>query len=304
MPPFPPIAAYQALVKLAIEEDLSSAGDVTSTVTIGASVMGVGTLYQKSPGVVAGLPIVAEVCRQVDARLVVEGIDGQPFDALEATDHGTGLRPLGRVRGPVRALLSAERTLLNFTQRMSGIATLTAQYVSKVVGTRARIFDTRKTLPGHRALDKYAVLAGGGANHRIGLFDMILVKDNHLAHLAIAHGGVERQWEAMAALARRSKQEHPSLPIEIEVVDEAGFARVLAMGSDVDVILLDNMDRAAMARCVQARDAAGSATLLEASGGINLQTVGAIAQCGVDRISVGALTHSVTALDISFEIER
>ena len=197
----------------------------------------------------------------------------------------------------MRSILTAERTLLNFVQRMSGIATATRKYVDTVAGTRAKILDTRKTLPGFRALDKYAVRAGGGHNHRIGLYDMVLVKDNHLAQL-----GLDGWAERLHGFIRSSRSRRPDLPIEVEVDDEAQFAKVLAM-SGIDIVLLDNMSPAMMARCVAARDAAKSSTQLEASGGITLETIGAVAATGVDRISIGALTHSVTALDLSLEVE-
>lgn len=302
MHPFPPLASFIELIRLAQREDLGD-GDVTSALTVPEDLIGVGTLYQKAVGVVCGLPIVEHVCRLFDERLRVEMIPGFHFEVIEGRFSDHKLTPLLRLRGPMRSLLAAERTLLNFVQRTSGIATLTNRYVKRVENTRAKIHDTRKTLPGYRSLDKYAVLAGGGANHRIGLFDMVLVKDNHLAQLA--NQADRREWYArLEALVARSKRENPSLPIEIEVVDFAGFERVLVM-KGVDIILLDNMDCPTMKRCVQARDAAGARdrVQLEASGGVTLETVHDIALTGVERISVGALTHSVTALDISLEIE-
>ena len=303
MIPFPPVETFADLIRLAVAEDLGDAGDVTSALTVPADRVGVGTLYQKSAGVVCGLPIVSFVCEAFDVRLEVEAMrPGDELLAMEGRYGDRGPTPLMRVRGPMRSLLAAERTLLNFVQRMSGIATLTHRFVQAVAGTRAKILDTRKTLPGYRSLDKYAVLTGGGQNHRIGLFDMVLVKDNHLAQLTMAE---PTAWaDRLQAMVRASKADRPALPIEIEVVDEAQFARVLTMPG-VDIILLDNMNTALMARCVAARDASEAArhVQLEASGGVNLDTVAAIARTGVDRISVGALTHSVTGMDISFEIE-
>lgn len=302
MHPFPPLASFIDLIRLAHREDLGD-GDVTSALTVPEDLVGVGTLYQKAVGVVCGLPIVEHVCRIFDERLRVEMIPGFHFEVIEGRFSDHKLTPLLRIRGPMRSLLAAERTLLNFVQRTSGIATLTNRYVKRVENTRAKIFDTRKTLPGYRSLDKYAVLAGGGANHRIGLFDMVLVKDNHLAQLA-NHADRREWYTQLEALVAQSKRSNPSLPIEIEVVDFAGFERVLAM-KGVDIILLDNMDCPTMKRCVQTRDAAGARDRiqLEASGGVTLETVHDIALTGVERISVGALTHSVTALDISLEIE-
>lgn len=296
---FPPLVSFIELIRLAKAEDLG-AGDVTSDLTVPADAIGVGTLYQKSVGIVCGLPIVEHVCQVFDERLKVEMIPGFHLELIEGRFSDHKLTPLLRIRGPMRSLLAAERTLLNFVQRMSGIATLTGRYVRRVEGTRARIFDTRKTLPGYRALDKYAVLAGGGANHRVGLYDMVLVKDNHIAQLD------RREWgNQLEALVVRSKQSSATLPIEVEVVDVAGFERVLSI-KGVDIILLDNMDCPTMRRCVEARDAAGlrDRVQLEASGGVTLETVHDIARTGVERISVGAITHSVTALDISLEIEN
>lgn len=295
---FPPASSFIDLIHLAQREDVGT-GDVTSELTVRPDLVGVATLYQKSPGVACGFPLVEHVCRVFDERLQVEFLPGSPLEMIEGRFSDHPLTPLLRLRGPMRSLLSAERTVLNFLQRMSGIATLTNRYVRRIEGTRAKVYDTRKTLPGYRALDKYAVLAGGGANHRTGLYDMVLVKDNHVAQLD------RQQWgEQLERFVKQSKRSNPALPIEIEVIDVAGFERVLAIDG-VDMILLDNMDRAAMRRCVERRDAAGAAgrVQLEASGGVTLDTIGDIAQTGVERISVGALTHSVPALDISLEIE-
>jgi nicotinate-nucleotide pyrophosphorylase (carboxylating) len=297
--PFPPLASFIDLIHLARRED-EGAGDVTSQLTVPAESIGVGTLYQKAVGIACGLPIVEHVCRVFDERLKVEMIPGFHLELIEGRFSDHKLAPLLRVRGPMRSLLAAERTLLNFVQRMSGIATLTGRYVRRIEGTRAQIFDTRKTLPGYRALDKYAVLTGGGANHRVGLYDMVLVKDNHVAQLD------RREWgNQLESVVSRSKAVNPSLPIEIEVVDFAGFERVLAI-KGVDIILLDNMDCPTMRRCVSVRDAAGlrDRVQLEASGGVTLETVHDIALTGVERISVGAITHSISALDISLEIEN
>jgi nicotinate-nucleotide pyrophosphorylase (carboxylating) len=297
--PFPPLASFIDLIHLARREDIGS-GDVTSELTVPSDSIGIGTLYQKAVGIACGLPIVEHVCRVFDERLKVEMIPGFHLELIEGRFSDHKLTPLMRIRGPMRSLLAAERTLLNFVQRMSGIATLTGRYARRVEGTHARIYDTRKTLPGYRALDKYAVLVGGGANHRVGLYDMVLVKDNHVAQLD------RREWgNQLEALVTRSKSANPSLPVEIEVVDFAGFERVIAI-KGVDIVLLDNMDCPTMKRCVDARNTAGlgGRVQLEASGGVTLETVHDIALTGVERISVGAITHSVPALDISLEIEN
>ena len=292
MQDFPDIAEISTLIDLAKREDVGD-GDVTVELTVPADLMGVATLYQKSPGVVAGLPIVEHVCRAFDPSIVVDA----GWQEREGRVGDGRLTPLMSIRGPMRSLLTAERTLLNFVQRTSGIATATRAYVDRVAGTRARVLDTRKTLPGFRALDKYAVRVGGGHNHRVGLYDMVLVKDNHLAQL-----GLDGWGERLEGFIRASRSRRPELPIEVEVVDEAQFERVLPM--PVDIVLLDNMSPQTMARCVARRDAAASRVQLEASGGITLATIAEVARSGVDRISIGALTHSVVALDISLEVER
>ena len=198
---------------------------------------------------------------------------------------------LATVEGPAIPILSGERTALNFLQRMSGIATATRRYVEAVAGTRAAILDTRKTAPGLRALDKWAVALGGGQNHRQGLYDMVLIKDNHIA----AAGSITRAVERVRAHNRSG------LPIEVEVKTPAELEEALALDPPVDRIMLDNMTVEEMRQAVQRVD---GRVPLEASGGVNLQTVRAIAETGVDFISVGALTHSVTALDISLELDR
>jgi nicotinate-nucleotide pyrophosphorylase (carboxylating) len=203
------------------------------------------------------------------------------------------------VRGPVRSLLAAERVVLNFLQRMSGVATLTNRFVRRVEGTAAKIYDTRKTVPGFRVLDKYAVRAGGGQNHRVGLYDGLLVKDNHLAHVPI-----KELTSYLQPIVNKSRGEDPSRLVEIVVDTLEQFKEVLKV-EGVDVVLLDNMDCPRMEMAVDLRNKAGrkGKVALEASGGVTLETVRTIAQCGVDRIAVGALTHSATALDIGLDVE-
>jgi len=293
---FPSPEQFQKLIELARDEDLGPQhDDVTSRLCLDHHARGVGVLLLKRPGVVCGLPIVEHVCRAYDAVLVVElhrvrEMEGRAFDAVPVE--------LLSIRGPLASLLSAERVILNFLQRMSGVATLTRRFVQAVAGTRARICDTRKTIPGFRALDKYAVRAGGGVNHRVGLHDMLLLKDNHLAGVPTAR---------LAAHLRRvvahNLAEDATRPIEVEVTTLEQLREVLLVDG-IGFILLDNMDRATMARAVELRDSSGrkGQVELEASGGVSLETVRAIAETGVDRISVGALTHSATALDISLEV--
>jgi len=262
----------------ALTEDIGS-GDVTSLSTIPADARLSGTFLVKAPGVIAGLGVVGEVFAVVDPAITYTPLvaEGAPVVVGDVVARVAG-------RGP--SILTAERVALNFLQRMSGIATLTQRYVQAVVGTRARILDTRKTAPGLRALDKLAVKLGGGHNHRIGLYDMVLIKDNHIE----AAGGITAAVERVRARAT-------GLAIEVEVTSLEQFDEALAL--NVERIMLDNMDLATMRAAVQR--AAGRVEI-EASGGINLRSVAEVAATGVDYISVGALTHSVAALDVSLEI--
>jgi nicotinate-nucleotide pyrophosphorylase (carboxylating) len=273
------------LVARALAEDVG-AGDVTSEATVPAEARGRARIVQKQAGVVYGLGVVAEVMRQCGVEdvdnLVVEGQRREevPAEVLFAS-------------GPAAALLVAERTALNFLGRLSGVATLTARYVEAVAGTGAVIIDTRKTTPGLRELEKAAIVAGGGRNHRMGLYDAILIKENHIA-LA---GSL-----AKAVHAARSK--HPDLAVEVETrnLDEVAYA----LGTGADILLLDNMDIDTLRGAVKLRDenaGNGKGPSLEASGGVNLETVRGIAETGVDLISIGALTHSAPALDFSLLID-
>jgi nicotinate-nucleotide pyrophosphorylase (carboxylating) len=273
------------IVRRALAEDVGS-GDVTTEATVPADVRARARIVQKQAGVAFGLELVEETMRQggvehVD-KLVVEGEwrDGVPAEVLLAS-------------GPAASLLVAERTALNFLGHLSGIATMTARFVEAVAGTGAHILDTRKTTPGLRTLEKAAVAAGGGRNHRMGLHDAILIKENHIA-LA---GGVAKA----IYLARKAQ---PRLPIEVEVrnLDETAYA----LGVGADGLLLDNMDLETLRGAVKLRDensGAGTGPTLEASGGVDLTTVRAIAETGVDFISIGALTHSAPALDFSLLLE-
>ena len=294
---FPALDEIRELIQLARREDLGS-GDVTSRLTIAGDVIGVGTLVQKEVGIVCGLPIVEMVCGAYDERLRVEQIPGFHMDIIEGRYSDSRTTPLLRIRGPMQSLLSAERIILNFLQHLSGVATLTQRFVKRVQGTQARVFDTRKTIPGFRALEKYAVRCGGGHNHRTGLFDGVLIKDNHLAGVAVR--------ELAAQLSRivcASRAEDSSRPIEVEVDSIDQFREVIKV-TGVDVILLDNMDCPSMESAVELRNRAGRREVaLEASGGITLETARSVALTGVDRIAVGAITHSAPALDIGLEVE-
>ena len=272
------LSAVDEVLQSAIREDLGS-GDITSTSTVPAQAVATGSYTTKQPLVVAGLAVVKRLLELVDPALQFRAIasDG---DAVE-----TG-SAIGEVSGPARSVLTGERVTLNTLQRMCGIATLTRAYVERVRGTKAVIVDTRKTVPGLRVLDKYAVACGGGSNHRMGLFDAILIKNNHLAfHSTIA---------AAIASARKSA---PTMRIEVEVTRPESIEEAIQAGADR--ILLDNFT------VEQTRDAVSRATgrvLLESSGGITLETVRDYAETGVDIISVGALTHSPPAADIHLRV--
>jgi nicotinate-nucleotide pyrophosphorylase (carboxylating) len=241
----------------------------------------------------AGLIVVEHLLRELDLitwwkPLLADG------DRLERGSV------IARLDGPMRSLLAIERAALNFLQHLSGIATLTAQYVAAVAGTRARIYDTRKTTPGWRALEKYAVRCGGGFNHRFGLHDAVLIKDNHLAWLRMdASSGTRDPISAAVAAARAFAPSGTIVEIEVDSLEE--LAQALA--SLPDVILLDNLAPDLVAEAVRRRDAVAPRVELEASGGVNLASVQALAQTGVDRISVGALTHSAPALDLAMDFE-
>lgn len=278
--PRPELQQIDRIIANALAEDIGD-GDVTTLNTIPADAVLHGVFLAKEAGVVAGLEVVRRVFQQVDPAVEVEFAVGDG-DRVEAR------QVFGEVRGPGRALLTGERVALNFLQRMSGIATLTRRYVDAVAGTQAVILDTRKTAPGLRVLDKWAVRLGGGHNHRIGLYDMAMIKDNHIA----AVGGI-------AEAVRRVREGDPlGRPIEVEVTTLQQLRE--ALDQPIDRILLDNMSLAQMREAVQI--AAGRIPL-EASGNVNLDTVAAIAATGVDYISSGALTHSVRALDISLDIQ-
>jgi nicotinate-nucleotide pyrophosphorylase (carboxylating) len=298
---FPHYDVIRELIHLAKREDLGypAPDDVTSRLLADEDAVGVGTLIQKEVGIPCGLPIVEMVCRTYDERLRVEQIPGFHLEIIEGRFSDAKTTPLLRIRGPLRSLLSAERVVLNFLQHLSGVATMTHRFVRRVEGTGAAIVDTRKTLPGFRVLDKYAVRCGGGQNHRMGLHDGLLVKDNHIAHIPL------RELSGyLSKVVSRCRSEDTSRLVEVEVDNTEQLREVLKV-ENIDVILLDNMDCPSMERSVALRDAAGrkGKTLLEASGGITLDTVRSVAMTGVDRIAVGAITHSAPALDIGLDVE-
>jgi nicotinate-nucleotide pyrophosphorylase (carboxylating) len=284
-------AALDALVRLALREDLGEEGDVTSRWTVPEGRRVRAAVVAKEALVVAGTECVDAVAAAVDPALevAVEAPDGRRVEAGQT---------VVRITGPARSLLAAERTALNFLARLSGVATLTRRFVDAVAGTGARVVDTRKTTPGWRALEKAAVRAGGGTNHRMGLFDMVLVKDNHIE----AAGGVGAAARAAREEnRRRARDGRPPLEIEVEVREPEELEEVLAVG--VDRILLDNMDPAGLRAAVErVRRAGEPRPVLEASGNVTLQTVRAVAETGVDLVSVGALTHSAPSADLSLRV--
>jgi nicotinate-nucleotide pyrophosphorylase (carboxylating) len=268
------------VVRTALAEDLRYGPDATTAATVPADAVAVGAFTPRVPGVLAGAPAV---------RAVLDEVVGT-YDVLDARPDGSRLaagEPALVVRAPVRGLLTAERTALNLLCHLSGVATATATWVDAVAGTRARIRDTRKTLPGLRLLEKYAVRCGGGVNHRLGLGDAILIKDNHVA----AAGSVG---EAL----RRARGATPDLPCEVEVDSLEQLDEVLAL--QAELVLLDNFPVEETAEAVRRRGGAG--TLLESSGGLTLADAAAYAATGVDFLSVGALTHSVSALDLGLDL--
>lgn len=279
-----------ALIDLALREDVGEdlkTGDVTSAYFVPEEKMSAAYIHAKADGVLAGMEVSAEVFRRVDAGIQIKQLkkDGERI--------APGDRVL-EVSGSARSILTAERTALNFLQRLSGIASQTRAYVALTQGTKAKVLDTRKTTPGWRALEKAAVVAGGGSNHRMGLYDRAMVKDNHLV--------AENKLAALQDAIKRLHEDRPAVEVELEADTLEQVQSFLGL-SGVDYLLLDNMDNETMERAVVMRNEAGSKVLLEASGGVNLSTIAAIARTGVDFISVGALTHSAVALDLSLEFE-
>ena len=270
-------------IDLALHEDVG-AGDVTTALLVPADRRAQARILAREKAVIAGTMTAAEVFRRVDPALKV---------SVELTDGSAvlGGETILKIQGAARSILTAERVALNFLQRLSGIATLTNEYVEAIGKNPAKIMDTRKTTPGLRALEKAAVVAGGGTNHRFGLFDAILIKDNHLA--------AEQDLEKLAVAIRQARAQNPDMKIEVEA-DNLELVRALVQMDGVHVILLDNMETAEMREAIALGRKQG--VKFEASGGINLRTVRRIAATGVDYISVGALTHSPRAIDISLEL--
>jgi nicotinate-nucleotide pyrophosphorylase (carboxylating) len=272
-------------VRAALAEDIGT-GDVTSLATISPRATLSALMVARTALVPCGLAFAEAAFKQLSSKMKISRRvkDGTPVKAGEV---------LLRVSGPARAVLSGERVALNFTQRLSGVATLTAKYVQAVAGTQATILDTRKTTPGWRRFEKYAVTCGGGRNYRIGLYDMVLIKDNHLAALR------DELPNAIAVAVQRARKKFPKLKVEVEAdtLEQALQAR----DAGADIVLLDNMDLKQLRRAVQK---IGGKAKTEASGGVNLTNVRGIAETGVDFISVGALTHSAPAVDIGLDFDE
>jgi nicotinate-nucleotide pyrophosphorylase (carboxylating) len=269
------------LIREALAEDVG-AGDVTTESTVPAERISEARIVAKERGVIAGLSMVEAVFRELDPEAVVDPVvrDGGAVSPGQV---------VARVRARTRAILTGERTALNFLMRLSGVATETARFAERLLGTGTRLLDTRKTTPGLRRLEKQAVALGGGANHRMGLWDMAMIKDNHIA----AAGGIEK------AVAR-VRAAHPDLPIEVEVADRASLEE--ALECRVDRVMLDNMPLEEMRTAIRAARAHQSRTEIEISGGVTLASIDELAGLGADFISVGAVTHSAPALDLSLEL--
>ena len=284
------ITKVRPIIRMAIEEDLGR-GDMTSELLFESDAVAKATIVSREEIIVCGMDIVGEILTCYDEKLKLKILinDG------ESAHVGS---KLGVIEGPLRSMLSAERVMLNFLQRLSGIATTTRKYVWAIRGTKAKIYDTRKTMPGWRILEKYAVRCGGGYNHRIGLYDGILIKDNHVAQLG---RNFQQKLRRIIAKARELKGVK-FVAVEVDHIDHQ-LNHVLKIPG-IDIVLLDNMGQWQLKHAVEMRDemcGKGKKPLLEASGNITLSNVSAVAQCGVDRIAVGAITHSAQAVDIGLD---
>jgi nicotinate-nucleotide pyrophosphorylase (carboxylating) len=284
------IAKARPLIRMAIEEDLG-AGDMTSELLFKEDAVVKATIISREEIVVCGMDVAREILKYYDTRLKLN------VRINDGESAHVGSR-LATIEGPLRSMLSAERVMLNFLQRLSGIATTTRKYVQAIRGTKAKIYDTRKTMPGWRILEKYAVRCGGGHNHRLGLYDGVLIKDNHLAQLG---RNFQPKLQKIIEQARNLKGAK-FIAVEVDHVDDQ-LNYVLEIPG-IDIVLLDNMGQWQLKHAVEMRNemcGKNKKPLLEASGNITLNSVSAIAQCGVDRIAVGAITHSATAVDIGLD---
>ena len=294
-------ADWNKLLQLAVEEDLADMGDITTRALVAEDAIGHAVIVARESGVVAGIPGIVTALERFDSRLqwTPELEDGRP---VKPGDR------IGLIEGPAAGLLSAERTVLNFLSRLSGIATLTAQYVEVIQGTSASIYDTRKTVPGWRRLAKYAVRCGGGQNHRAGLYEAVLIKDNHLAFGADGSWSPDARRFTPAEAVQKVREfieihvpaalkDRVIIEIEVDTLEQLD----MVLPERPDIVLLDNMGPEMLRTAVIRRDTLSPETELEASGGVNLETVRALAEAGVERISVGALTHSAVCLDFGLD---
>jgi len=273
------LRSLDSLIELAFEEDIGI-GDITTESTVPPSQKGIGILQAKSEGIVAGLPVAEQTFRKLDETLIFRAL-------VKDGDAVTAGMSIAEVQGSAKTILMGERTALNFLQRLSGVATLTSKFVKTIADYDVKIVDTRKTTPGWRALQKYAVRVGGGHNHRFGLYDGILIKDNHIVAAGGIHNAVKRAKEAAPHTAK--------IEVEVETIEQVNEA----LDAGVDILLLDNMSLDMMQQVVKL---VANQAVTEASGGITLEKVQAVASTGVDFISVGALTHSAMPLDISLKL--
>lgn len=273
------LRSIDVLIEIAFEEDIGI-GDITTEATVPSSQEGIGTLHAKSNGVIAGLPVAERTFEILDSDLTFTVFVNEG-DSIQAGN------PIAEVRGNAKKILIGERTALNFLQRLSGVATLTAQFVNAVTDYDVKIVDTRKTTPGWRAIQKYAVCVGGGHNHRFGLYDGVLIKDNHI----VAAGGITKAIQR----ARKSVPHTVKIEVEVETIEQVNEA----LEAKADILLLDNMSTVMMKNVVQQ---VGDRAITEASGGITLERVKEVAATGVDYISIGALTHSAMPMDISLTL--
>jgi nicotinate-nucleotide pyrophosphorylase (carboxylating) len=270
-----------SLIKSALNED-NAGKDITSSLFIPAAAKARADIIAKQAGIICGMEMIREIYRKIDKRCRVRLY---AKDGLKVRGH----KVIAEISGPARSVLAGERTVINFLQHLSGVATLTNKYVELAKGTGTKIYDTRKTLPGMRALEKYAVTCGGGTNHRQNLGEMALIKDNHLKLIGDP-----------AAAVRKVRSEHRNLIIEVECETLGQVRKMIESGANI--IMLDNMSRSQLRKAVKLIRTTGKGVKIEISGGVNLKTVRGLARLGADRISVGAITHSAPALDISMEI--
>ncbi len=287
--------AARRILEAATAEDVAGARDWTSCALVPEQAAGAADVAARERGVLAGIPAAALVCELHGLTFTPRTADGEPLEPG---------RLVAEIAGPARRLLTAERILLNFLGRLSGIATHTRKFVDAIAGTPAAIYDTRKTTPGWRLLEKYAVRCGGGRNHRTGLFDAVLIKDNHLAYSAQGAGPADTPAEAVEAarrylIAELGEEQAAAMIVEVEVDTLEQLRNVLTAGPDI--VLLDNMPPAVLRQAVALRNDLAPRVELEASGGISLNTVRAVAETGVERISCGALTHSAVNFDLGLD---